>query len=123
KLGDEIFGEANFVASFPRITKKAGKTTGLVARNHDYVLCFRKSPAAGLNACAFDVDGYDHTDEYEKERGRYKLSQTLDYGSIQYSPSLDYEITIDGQVLRPGNVSREEMLDRQKRNPKSDFCW
>lgn len=123
KLGDEIFGEANFVASFPRITKKAGKTTGLVARNHDYVLCFRKSPAAGLNACAFDVDGYDHTDEYENERGRYKLSQTLDYGSIQYSPSLDYEITIDGQVLRPGNVSREEMLDRQKRNPKSDFCW
>lgn len=123
KMCDEIFGEVNYVCGFPRITKKAGKTTDLIAKNHDYVLCYRKSPASIFNSFAFEADGYDLSDEFEEERGKYKLSQTLDYGSIQYSPSLDYEIEIDGIVLRPGNVSREEMLERKGRNPKSDFCW
>ncbi|SEW39737.1 site-specific DNA-methyltransferase [Chitinophaga arvensicola] len=120
---DEIFGEMNFVSCFPRITKKAGKSTHMVAKNHDYVLCYRRSPGACFNPYAFEAQGYDHADEYEEERGKYKLSQTLDYSSIQYSPSMDYEIEIEGQVLRPGNATREAMLQRQARNPASDFCW
>jgi hypothetical protein len=36
---------------------------------------------------------------------------------------LDYEIEIDGERYIPGNVSKAEMLERRKRNPKSDFCW
>lgn len=123
KVCDEIFGESNFVTCFPRITKKAGKTTDLIAKNNDYLLCFRKSINSHFNSFSFEMNGYKHSDEYEATRGKYKLSQTLDYGSIQYSPSLDYEINFDGHILRPGNVSREEMLLRQKRNPKSDFCW
>ena len=75
-------------------------------------------------------NSYPHTDEKFKfkddhleGRGKYKVSQTLDYESIEYSPSLDYEIEIDGKILRPGNVSKEEMLNRQKRNPRKGFCW
>lgn len=120
---DEIFGEMNFVSCFPRVTKKAGKSTHMVAKNNDYVLCYRRSPAACFNAYPFDTQGYDHTDEYEAVRGKYKLSQTLDYSSIQYSPTMDYEIEIDGQVLRPGNATKQAMLQRQQRNPQSDFCW
>ncbi|WP_142682830.1 GNAT family N-acetyltransferase [Chitinophaga polysaccharea] len=123
RICDEIFGEMNFVSCLPRITKKAGKSTSMIARNNDYVLCYRRSPSTRFNTSRFDAAGYVHSDEYEAERGRYKLSQTLDYSSIQYSPSMDYEIEIEGQVLRPGNVTREEMLKRQQRNPKSDFCW
>ncbi|HEY8955266.1 GNAT family N-acetyltransferase [Chitinophaga sp.] len=123
KICDEIFGEMNFVSCLPRITKKAGKSTSMIARNNDYVLCYRRSPSARFNTSRFDAAGYIHSDEYEAERGRYKLNQPLDYSSIQYSPSMDYEIEIEGQVLRPGNATREEMLKRQQRNPKSDFCW
>lgn len=122
-LMNEIFGEENFVAEFPRITKKAGKTTELVAKNNDYILCFRKSEITEFYQEKHTDDGYRHSDDYEDDRGKFKLSQTLDYGSIQYSPSLDYEIFIDGELFIPGNVSKEEMLDRQKRNPSSDFCW
>lgn len=122
-LMNEIFGEENFVAEFPRITKKAGKTTELIAKNNDYLLCFRKSETTEFYQEKHTDEGYRHSDEYEDDRGKYKLSQTLDYGSIQYSPSLDYEIIIDDELFIPGNVSKEEMLERQKRNPSSDFCW
>lgn len=122
-LMNEIFGEENFVSEFPRVTKKAGKTTDLIAKNTDYVLCFCKSDFIKLNKNAFEDDGYKHLDEYENERGKYKLSQTLDYGSIQYSPSLDYEILINNFIFRPGNVTKEEQIERQKRNPSSDYCW
>jgi len=120
---DEIFGEDNFVAEFPRITKKAGKTTDLVAKNTDYILCYGRSDKVFLNRSNFSDDEYKYSDEYENKRGKYKLSQTLDYSSIQYSPSLDYEIELDNFVFRPGGVSKQKMIERQKRNPSSDFCW
>lgn len=122
-LMNEVFGEENFVSEFPRVTKKAGKTTDLIAKNTDYILCFGKSDFINLNKNSFEDDGYKHIDEYENDRGKYKLSQTLDYGSIQYSPSLDYEINIDNFVFRPGSVSKDEQLERQTRNPTSDYCW
>lgn len=120
---DEIFGEENFITIFPRITKKAWKTTDTIAKNNDYVLCYRKSQALVLNTFSHTDDGYKYTDEFEADRWKYKLSQTLDYWSIQYSPSLDYEITLEWQTFRPWNVTREEMEERKVRNPKTDFCW
>lgn len=33
KVCDEVFGEENFVICFPRVTKKAGKTTDDIAKN------------------------------------------------------------------------------------------
>ena len=120
---NEIFGEENFVASFPRVTKKAGKSSEQVAKNHDLVLCYRKSDALVLNAFEHTDENFKYSDEYEDTRGKYKLNQTLDYGSIQYSPSLDYEIEIEGKIFRPGNVSFEEMQERKSRNPDRDYCW
>ena len=122
-LMDEIFGEENFVATFPRITKKAGKTSESVSKNNDYVICFRKTESSEFNAYMHTDKEYKYVDEFEEERGKYKLSQTLDYGSIQYSPSLDYEIKLDGKTFRPGGVSEREMEERKNINPKSDFCW
>ncbi|MBU3966088.1 MAG: site-specific DNA-methyltransferase, partial [Euryarchaeota archaeon] len=122
-LMNEVFGEENFVANFPRVTKKAGKTTDTIAKNNDYVLCYQKTENSELNSYSHTDEGYKNCDEFEEIRGKYKLSQPLDYGSIQYSPSLDYEIEIKGMVLRPGNVESKEMDERKKRNPSSDFCW
>lgn len=120
---DDVFGEESFVSEFPRVTKKAGKTTDMVANNNDYLLFYKRSENVEINKAALEGQGYVHQDEFLEERGPYKLSQTLDYDSIQYSVSLDYEIEIEGTVFRPGNVSREQMIERQKRNPKSDSCW
>ena len=122
-LCDEIFGPENFVATLPRLTKKAGKTTGSIAKNNDYVVIYRREENLELSNIEMDEEDYDEKDDFYEERGGYKLTQTLDYGSIQYSSSLDYEIELYGEIFRPGSVSHEEMLERQNRNPKSDFCW
>ncbi len=122
-LMDEIFGEENFIGTFPRITKKAGKTSDLVAKNNDYVIAYSKSDEAVFESFYHTDKGYKYADEYVEIRGKYKLSQCLDYDSIQYSPSLDYEIEIDGVIFRPGNVTRQEMNERKRINPKNDFCW
>ncbi|MCZ2356451.1 MAG: site-specific DNA-methyltransferase [Bacteroidia bacterium] len=123
KLCDEVFGEENFIGELPRVTKRGGKSSEHFAKNNDYVICYQKSEESQLNSFEHIDDGFKYEDEWVEERGIYKLNQTLDYGSIQYSPSLDYEIEIDGVIYRPGGVSKEEMEARKLRNPKSDFCW
>lgn len=123
RLCNEVFGEANFIARFPRVTKKAGKSGDMIALNNDYVIAYARSSGVRLNRFSHTDDGFKNSDEYEATRGKYKLNQTLDYGSIQYSRSLDYEIELDGQVFRPGSVSADEMAARQARNPRTDFCW
>ncbi|MBE4693659.1 site-specific DNA-methyltransferase [Brevibacterium casei] len=123
RLGKEVFGEDNLLACFPRVTKRAGKSGDLIAFNHDYVLAFSRTSGVRLNRFSHTDDGFRFSDEFEETRGKYKLNQTLDYGSIQYSRSLDYEIELDGRVFRPGGVTEEQMLARQARNPRTDFCW
>lgn len=123
RLGKEIFGEDNLIATLPRVTKRAGKSGDLIAFNHDYVLAFSRSASVMLNRFSHTDDGFRYSDEFESERGKYKLNQTLDYGSIQYSRSLDYEIELAGHVFRPGGATREQMLARQARNPRTDYCW
>ncbi len=120
---NEIFGEPNFIATLPRVTKKAGKTTGSIAKNNDYVLVYKGYDNLELETNAVDLEDYNEDDEFVEDRGKYKLSQTLDYGSIQYSGSLDYEIKLGDDLFRPGGVSKKEMQERIERNPKSDFCW
>jgi len=123
RLGKEVFGEDNLLACFPRVTKRAGKSSDLIASNHDYVLAFARSSGVRLNRFSHTDDGFRFSDEFESTRGMYKLNQTLDYGSIQYSRSLDYEIELDGKIFRPGGATHEQMLARQARNPRTDFCW
>ncbi|MCL5888324.1 MAG: site-specific DNA-methyltransferase [Actinobacteria bacterium] len=123
RLGKEVFGEGNLLACFTRVTKRAGKSGDLIAFNHDYVLAFARSSSVRLNRFSHTDDGFRFSDEHEDIRGKYKLNQTLDYGSIQYSPTLDYEIELGGHVFRPGGVSYEQMLARRARNPRTAFCW
>ncbi|HUH25793.1 MAG TPA: site-specific DNA-methyltransferase, partial [Flavobacterium sp.] len=122
-LCDEIFGRSNFIFNFSRVTKKAGKSSDVISFNNDNLFFIQKSNKTKFYPFEHNDIGFKHSDVFVKERGLYKLNQTLDYGSIQYSASLDYEIEIEGDIFRPGNVSYEEMHQRQSKNPKSDFCW
>ncbi len=120
---NEIFGEENYIATIPRITKKAGKTSDSISKNTDYLVIYKRMENLEFEKIEIDDEGYKHSDEYEEERGKHKLSQTLDYSSIQYSASLDYEIDLNGNIFRPGNSTKAEMEERIIRNPKSDWCW
>ena len=123
KIGNDVFGKDNFLACFPRITKKAGKTTDTIAKNHDYILAFSKNSAPALFLPSHTDEGFRFSDEYEAQRGKYKLNQTLDYESLQYSASLDYPITVEGETFYPGQ-SYEKHLDRQNGNhARADWAW
>ena len=123
KLIAEIFGESNILACFPRVTKKAGKTTEAIAKNHDYILVCSKNSSPTLYLPKHTDEGFKYSDEFESKRGKYKLNQTLDYDSLQYSPSLDYPIEIDGRTIYPGG-SYEKYLDRQKgHHARADWAW
>ena len=123
KVCREVFGKENYLACFPRVTKKAGKTTEAIARNHDYLLSYAKSSAVKLYLPSHTDDGFKFSDEFIDTRGKYKLNQTLDYDSLQYSASLDYPITVKGKTFYPGQ-SYEKYLERQKGNhARADWAW
>jgi len=122
-LCDEVFGEENYLGMFPRITKKAGKTAEAIAKNHDYILTYSKNEKPSIYLPSHSDDGFKYEDEFVKERGPYKLNQTLDYDSLSYSSSLDYPIEIDGKTLYPGN-SYEKYLERKSgKHARADWAW
>ena len=123
KIANDVFGKDNFLACFPRVTKKAGKTTDAIAKNHDYILAYGKNASPTLFLPSHTDEGFRFSDEYEAQRGKYKLNQTLDYDSLQYSASLDYPITVEGETFYPGQ-SYEKYLDRKKGNhARADWAW
>lgn len=123
KLCDEVFGENNFIALLPRVTKKAGKTTDAIALNHDYLLIYTKSEETKFNLQSHTDEGYRFEDEYLETRGKYKLNQTLDYDSLQYSQSLDYPIEINGKTFYPGNSNEKYMARKSGQYSRADWAW
>ncbi|AFF21076.1 type III R-M system modification enzyme [Helicobacter pylori ELS37] len=120
-LCDEIFGEGNFVAEMPRLTKKAGKSTNQIAKNHDYVLCYQKNSII-FKQIDIDENDYSLKDEFYNERGGYKLNQNLDYNSLQYNKRMDYEIVIGNEKFYAGGL--ETYTERQKGNFGTiDWVW
>ena len=102
-LMNEVFGEENFICEYPRVTKKGGKSSTEIAKNHDYVLMYtRNKDLADLTGVQHTDAGYCKKDEFFEERGYYKANQTLDYDSLGYVKSLDYPIEIDGEVFYAG---------------------
>ena len=124
QLCDCVFGEENFVANFPRITKRGGKSTDTYAKNHDYVIVYAKNTAmVHITGIAHFDEGFKYEDEYVETRGKYKLNQTLDYNTLGYINSLDYPIEINGQLYYPGNATEQEYNERKRTNPKDGFRW
>ena len=122
-LMDEIFSEDNFIICMPRITKKSGKTTSAYAKNHDYILVYTKREQDIFVMEEHVDEAFKYEDEYVRERGKYKLNQTLDYDSLSYSSSLDYPLEIEEEIFYPGS-SKELWEERQKGNHRrADWAW
>jgi len=120
-LCDEILGINFFISSIPRLTKKAGKATSAVAVNHDYVIVYSKRNE--FNYLEHNDPAFKNEDAWVKDRGKYKLSQTLDYDTLGYVNSLDYPITINGKTYYAGGVSKSEYKQRKQLNPKEGYRW
>ena len=122
-LCDEIFGPENFIGSIPRITKKSGKSSEAINNNHDYVLVYSRTDSPLFYPLKHNDAGFKNKDEFFEERGYYKLNQTLDYDSLQYSDSLDYPIELDGETFYPGG-SKEDFDERKSGNhDRADWAW
>lgn len=123
-LMDEIFGESSFLFNICRLTKKGGKSTQTIAKNNDYILGYTMSSEIQFSQEDMeDLTKFKYEDEFVEERGKYALTQTLDYNSLQYSESMDYEIEIEGKKFYPGG-SKEGMLNRHKGNHgTTDWVW
>jgi adenine specific DNA methylase Mod len=122
-LFDDVFGEANFACSFPRVTKKGGKSSTAIALNHDYVLAYTRTANKGLFAQLHNDDGYKNEDEYVETRGTYKLNQTLDYDSLGWVKTLDYPIEIDGRVLYAGGDKAAYEKRHSGLHGRADWGW
>lgn len=123
-LFDEIFGEVGFLFAAPRITKKGGKSTTTIQKNHDYIIAY----AMPGNEIIFSMDDMDDSDynledEYVDKRGKYKVTQCLDYDSLSYSQSLDYPIEIEGQILYPGGDYERYKERKAGKYKKADWAW
>ena len=122
-LCDEVFGPENFIGNIPRITKKSGKSSEAINNNHDYVLVYSRTECPLFYPLKHNDAGFKNKDEFFEERGYYKLNQTLDYDSLQYSDSLDYPIELDGETFYPGG-SKEDFDERKSGNhDRADWAW
>ncbi|WP_104687479.1 site-specific DNA-methyltransferase [Helicobacter acinonychis] len=124
-LFDEVFGEANFIFAIPRIVKKGGKSSTTIQKNHDYVLAYVKNIEAMDN---FELDERDDEsftleDEFVEERGKYKLTQALDYSSLQYSKNMDYPIEINGQTFYAGSNYENFLARKAGNHGQTDWVW
>ncbi len=124
KVCSEIFGLDNFLAEFPRVTKKGGKSTDTYAKNHDYVLTYCKNiNFVRINGIAHIDSGFKFKDEFFEQRGAYKLNQTLDYNTLQYNKTMDYEIELDGKIYVPGGDLELQKQRHNGKHGKHDWVW
>lgn len=123
-LCDEIFGEPNYVGLLPRVTKKSGKDhSDDIAKNHDYVLIYSKEPQPIFMGVQSDAVGFTNQDEHFRQRGPYKVNQTLDYDSLWYNPAMDFPIIVDGVYYYPGgSKALHDARHAGQHNPK-DWVW
>lgn len=104
---DEVFGEENFIADLKWANKEGGGSSDskLFRIKDEHILVYAKfkDKSAVKGLAPSNIERYKESDEHEHIRGKYYL-QKLGMGSIQYSESMDYPITMeDGTILHPAD--------------------
>ncbi|WP_455136965.1 site-specific DNA-methyltransferase [Thermophilibacter sp.] len=122
RMLQDIFGPTCVLGLFPRVTKRAGKSSD-IASNNDYVVLVGKTNSAVLKLPLHTDPGFSNKDEYFTERGAYKLNQTLDYDSLQYNKTMDYPFEIDGEVFVPGGSMDLYRQRHSGRHGRTDWVW
>jgi adenine-specific DNA-methyltransferase len=122
-LFDDVFGESSFLFNVPRQTIKGGKTTSTIYKNHDYVLAYSMNREIQFALLDTDTSSYDMEDEFVETRGKYKITQTLDYDSLSYSEGMDYVLTFDGKEFVAGGSNEARAKRLAGNHAKQDWTW
>ncbi len=122
-LFDEVFGESSFLFNVPRQTIKGGKATSTIYKNHDYVLAYSPNLEIKFSLLDTDTSSYDEEDEFVETRGKYKLTQTLDYDSLSYSTGMDYILKFEGKEFVAGGDPEERNHRINGNHAKNDWTW
>lgn len=107
KIGNEIFGEQNFVANMIWQSTGGSNTGTKIVTVTENILFFAKKASNVDFKLGMKNGKYLLEDEYLEERGRYEL-QKLDgsFTADHYSPSLTYPIILpNGDEIYPGGES------------------
>ena len=122
-LFDEVFGEKAFLFNVPRQTIKGGKTTSTIYKNHDYVLAYSMGKEIQFSLLDTDTSSYDLEDEFVETRGKYKVTQTLDYNSLSYSEGMDYVLNFEGREFVAGGSKEARNKRLSGNHAKQDWTW
>lgn len=122
-LFDEVFGESAFLFNVPRQTIKGGKTTSTIYKNHDYVLAYTLNKEIQFALLDTDTSSYNLEDEFVETRGKYKLTQTLDYNSLSYSESMDYILKFEGKEFVAGGDKEARNRRLSGNHATQDWTW
>lgn len=123
-LFDEVFGESAFLLNIPRITKKGGKSTKTIQKNNDYILGYTLNQEILFSQEEkTELSKYKYEDEFLMLRGKYALTQTLDYNSLQYSATMDFPIEIDGRTFVPGGDEEKHKQRLKGNHGVTDWVW
>lgn len=122
-LLDEIMGESSFLFNVPRQTIKGGKTTNTIYKNHDYVLAYSLNKEIQFTLLDTDTSSYDLEDEFVETRGKFKVTQTLDYDSLSYSSKMDYILEYDGREFVAGGDTEKRKQRINGKHATQDWTW
>lgn len=123
-LFDEVFGENAFLLNIPRITKKGGKTTTTIQKNNDYIIGYTLSKDILFSQEEkTDLSKYKYEDEFVSTRGKFALTQTLDYNSLDYSENMDFEIELDGKTFIAGGDVQKRKKRLKGEHGIKDWTW
>ena len=110
-LMDEIFGDANFVASIAwRKKAGGGQDSEYLAREHDYILCYRKSEKFSMNFRAVQVSESDFPKTKSGRRCRFTKLEKWGSNALRTDrPTMYYPINDpDGNDFYPQAPSGQE---------------
>lgn len=122
-LFDDVFEESSFLFNVPRQTIKGGKTTSTIYKNHDYVLAYSLNKEIQFALLDTDTSSYDMEDEFVETRGKYKMTQTLDYNSLSYSEGMDYVLNFEGKEFVAGGSKEARAKRLEGNHAKQDWTW
>ena len=121
-LCDSVFGASNFISNIVWRKQGGGKQDSkYLANNCEYILTYRKSKALkGFNGKPLEDKVFNKIDE---NGTKYRL-MSLDFGSLSYSPSLDYPIELpNGVVVYPGGDKQKHLNRLSGDFQTKDWCW
>lgn len=129
-LCDELFAEKNFIALIIIQTNKGGRDYLEIAKTHEYLLCYSKSPDIKLNEIPKDISVL----KLEDETGKFEIRELRNRNpkfTKENRPNLYYPIYVNGSIkdshghcpisLIKSKAYNIEVFPKNKEG--SDSCW